>query len=102
MSMEKILCAATWYKDLPTPSHKPKNIDRGMVLCGHNHAQILHQVLSLTGKKQSESGEYIQGFLTTENRFVDRIEGALIWENQGGKLKYNKKELFSEDIIYHK
>ena len=100
--MEKILCAATHYKNLNRPALQPNNISQGIVICGHNHAQILHVLFSLTGKKQSESGEYVQGFLTTDNRFVDRIEGASIWLKQGNKLNYHSDQLFSEDINHTK
>lgn len=96
--MERILCAATWFSDLKTPHHGVDNILTGIVLCGHNHAQILHQLLALTGKKQHEAGGYTQGFLTNRNRFVTRKEGAIIWQNQGGKLNYHSDQLFSEDV----
>lgn len=53
---------------------------------------------SVTGLKNFEAGESIQGFLTNYNRFVDRIEGAEIAWKAGqlqGKLD---REMFSEDL----
>lgn len=98
--VEKIICSAIWYKDLPTPVFNPKNIDKGIVFCGHRHVQCLHQMCAMTGKKQHEAGEEIQGFLTNLNRFVDREEGAIIAIKslQIDNLKYSQTELYSEDI----
>jgi len=77
MEQEKILCAATWYKEFPHQVHGPKNIDTGVVIGGKSHAQIYTALNSLTGKREvtEEVGEFVQGFLTTHNRFVDRHEG---------------------------
>lgn len=108
--MEKILCAAIWYKELDKMSDRwvpnvegyirPKNVDRGIVICGYRHPSCLYTMVAITGKRSvtSECGEYVQGFLTSENRFVDREEGAKIFVACGGKLKYSTKDLFSEDL----
>lgn len=95
---EYILCAAIWYKDHPTPKYGPTNIDRGVVLCGHRHGPIIHQHVALMGKRQAEMGEYVQGFLTSENRFVDRFVGATIHMANGGELSSSQERLFSEDL----
>lgn len=108
--MERILCAAIWYKELDKMSDKwvpniegyirPKNIDRGIVICGYRHPSCMYTMIAITGKRSVyvECGEYVQGFLTSENRFVDREEGAQIFVKCGGKLNYSSKELFSEDL----
>lgn len=77
---EYILCAATWYQELETSHTNPKNIDKGVVLCGYRHGDIIYQLLSLTGKRSVEPvcGKYVQGFLTNTNRFVDRQEAYKI------------------------
>jgi hypothetical protein len=97
---ETILCSAIWYKELPTPVFNPVNIEKGIVFCGHRHPHCLHQQIAMTGKKQHEVGEYIQGFLTSENRFVDREEAAKIAlvANQIDRLNYSNKSLYSEDL----
>jgi len=59
--MEKIVCSAIWYKDLPTPAHKPVNIDKGIVFCGLGHVFCLHQMVAMTGKYSHQVGEYIVG-----------------------------------------
>ena len=98
---EYILCAAIWYKKQPTPKIQVLNIDEGLVMCGHRHGHIIHQFVALTGKRsiKTECGEYVQGFITNTDRFVDRKEAALIaiCANQVNVTKVGK-ELFSEDL----
>ena len=99
---EYIICAAIWYKEqaqLPNV-YNPKNITTGVVLCGHRHNYIIGQCIGLLGKKQFEMGEYIQGFLTSKNRFLDREEAAKLAIECGQikELQYSDCELFSEDI----
>lgn len=108
--MENIICAAVWYKELDKMSEKwvpnvegfmrPKNIDKGIVICGYRHPSCMYTMIAITGKRSvlTECGEYEQGFLTSENRFVDREEGAKIFVKNGGKLNYSNIELFSEDL----
>jgi len=100
---EKILCAAIWYKELPTQNFLCKNITQGIVVCGLRHGNCIDIVKNLSGLRTVKIspdgvGENIQGFLTNKNRFVDRTEGALIHLKNGGKLNYSTKELYSEDL----
>jgi hypothetical protein len=100
---EKILCAAIHYENLPKPVHSVKNKDKGLTLCGHDHAAIIGLCTVLLNKKQHELQPYEQGFLTSENRFVDRKEA---WEiavraKQLMNVKnLNGGTLYSEDINY--
>jgi hypothetical protein len=103
--MEKILCAAIWYKELPLVKPEvleprgfsPYNVDKGLVFCGWRHPNCIYQKVALTGLRDAESGENVQGFLTSENRFVDREEAAQI-AFDAGQTKENKIRLFSEDL----
>ncbi len=106
---EYILCAAIHYldleynelfKDIPKDALLPVNCDRGIVFCGYRHPHCMYTMVVLTGKRQCEAGEEIQGFLTSKNRFVDRVEGAKIALESGQikKLKYHSDRLFSEDL----
>jgi hypothetical protein len=106
---EKIICAAIWYKEIPLkktiPDVLPKNCDRGLVISGHRHGQCMWVMGSLTGLRSVMNapdgvGDYVQGFLTSKNRFVDREEAAQIWlkESPNNKLNYSSTELYSEDI----
>jgi len=105
MADEKIICSAVWYKELPLKKNDipksniyPVNVDRGIVFCGYRHPHCLYSMVALTGLRQCEAGEEVQGFLTNKNRFVDREEGARIHLANGGKLNYSSKRLFSEDL----
>ena len=108
MMQEKILCAAIWYKDLPLvkifeSNVLPVNCDRGIVFCGHRHPHCMYSMCSITGKRSvtPEVGEYIQGFLTDKNRFVDRKEARKIAFDAGqlaGREVSGRHELFSEDL----
>ncbi len=55
--------------------------------------------LSLEDEDEDKiAGKSIQGFLTSENRFVDRKEAAKIHVANGGKLNYSDASLYSEDL----
>lgn len=98
---EQVMCAANWYPELPTPHYNPSNIDKGIVFSGVSHVHCLHQMVAMTGKRQSEVKE-VDGFLTTHNRFIDRKEAAKIALEQGQikKLRYSSTDLFSEDLRF--
>ena len=107
MNEEKIYCSAIWYKDLKLSNiRNPDNVDRGVVVIGHRHGDIIKNVYNLLGLRSVEKGKdsvgkYEQGFLTTKNRFVDRKEGAQIafLQNQIKDLStFNKDCLYSEDL----
>ena len=97
---ERILISAIWYKDLETSRIKPVNVDNGLVLCGFRHDDIISQMFSL-GKRTVfvDVGEYEQGFLTSENRFVDRIEAKEIAIKSDQLIRNRSSDrLFSEDL----
>lgn len=96
--MEQILCAAIWLKDVERASNRPINTPGGIVFCGYRHGHCISQINAITGKKLFELGEHVQGFLTNKNRFVDREEGGKIFMENGGKLKFSSRDLFSEDL----
>jgi hypothetical protein len=96
MNQERIICAAIWYKDFESPVHTVKNV-KGLVLCGYRHGMIIGQCSVLSGKPQHKMGEYLQGFLTSENRFVDRVEARKIHLSNGGTSEFDD-ELYSEDL----
>lgn len=109
-SIEKIVCSAIWYIELPLtltneyikikPLILPKNIDRGIVFCGLRHTNCMYTMIATTGRRSVEidCGKYVQGFLTSDNKFVNREQAAIIFVANGGKLNYSSKELFSEDL----
>ena len=91
-----ILCAAIWFQDGIKHLHQPINIDNGLVVLGYRHGNCFYTTMVLKSMKQFMN---IQGFLTSKNRFVDRIEAKKIAYNasQIDSLDGNK-ELFSEDL----
>jgi hypothetical protein len=107
MTNEYILCAAIWYRDLPTQRLLPKNVDKGIVVCGHRHGHCIDTMRSL-GTLRTVTfaadgvGEHEQGFLTNTNRFVDRLE-ALEIAKEANQIKLNevineRVGLFSENL----
>ncbi len=103
---EYILCAAIWYKDIPIKKDIPDNVrpincEKGLVFCGYRHAHCMYTMVSVTGIRsvESEVGEYVQGFLTSKNRFVDREEAMIIAEEADQIIGYtHSNRLFSEDL----
>jgi hypothetical protein len=102
--MERIYCAAIWYKEMPTAKYMPKNIETGLVVEGHRHADIIRTMLNLLGKRtcsngENCAGESIQGFVTNENRFVDRREAMKIARDAHQIISDTTfAELYSEDL----
>ncbi len=96
---EIILCAAIWYKEQPISKRNPINIIEGVVVCGHRHCDCISTFVALSGKRSilPQCGEYVQGFLTNKNRFVDREEAAII-AFDAEQIKEETNKLFSEDL----
>lgn len=97
--IEYVACAAIWYKDQPTAKILPVNIDKGVVVCGLRHGHCIHTFVALTSKRSviPECGEYVQGFITNKDRFVDRKEADEI-AFKAGQIDKPDGCLFSEDI----
>lgn len=102
--MERVYSAAIWYKDLPTAKYMPTNIDRGVVVEGHRHADIIRTVLNLLGKRtvqfgENSAGETEQGFVTSTNRFVNRVDAMKIAREANQLIEETTfLELYSEDL----
>ncbi len=97
---EYIMCAAVHYMDDKEHVHQPINVTSGYVVCGHRHHNIHPLVHYLLGSRPNQDGilcTYISGFLTSKNRFVDRIEGRDI-ANKSGQCDKKEGILFSEDV----
>lgn len=103
---EYIVCAANHYNDGIERTFNPKNIDTGLVICGHRHHNCIQMFAELRGfPYSSESLEVmrteIQGFLTSKNRFVDRYEALVIALENNQVLDIEdvrENKLFSEDL----
>lgn len=93
---EKVLCAAIWIQDESLkPVHNCTNVSYGVVLCGYRHGHIVSQHTMLTGKRLPLV-KHVQGFLTTKNRFLDRVEAHKLFSTYA--TPEFKDELYSEDL----
>ena len=103
---ERILCAANYYNDGKEHTFKPKNIREGFVICGHRHHNCINIFAQMVGFPYSEDAHRlhnteVQGFLTSTNRFVDRIEGLIIAKNADQLIPEEAirgDRLFSENL----
>lgn len=103
VSIHYIICAAVWYDDGKEHVHQPKNIKSGFVVCGRRHHNcfitsfILNGEQSVQTKVKDEDWVIKQGFITSDDRFVDRKEAGQI-AFDAGQIKKMTKRLFSEDL----
>lgn len=98
-----ILCAAILYDDGKEHMHQVKNIDTGFVVCGRRHHNCFITSFILNGEDgiqsliRNKDWKVKQGFVTSDDRFVDRKEGGVIAYEAGQTDKLTKC-LFSEDL----
>lgn len=98
---EYIVCAGVHFINDDEYIHQPKNIKTGFVIAGHRH----HNCFMTAGIFNLDRKDYniSQGFITSNNRFVDRKFARKI-ANKAGQVKVLTnadgiiKELFSEDL----
>lgn len=68
-----------------------------LILTGKNHADIIWTVSVVYKESEVKVTQNMQGFVTSEGRFVNRREAAEI-AYIAKQITKRKKELFSEDI----
>jgi len=92
-----ILCSAIHILDGKLYSNQPYNIDTGLVVSGRRHSDCYTTLMGLCFKFV-DGYKDIQGFITSDNRFVDRYEAyeIAVVSNQI-EIRYNRL-LISEDI----
>lgn len=100
--MERILCAAIWdTAGISCLPQGPINLGgNGFVVCGLRHCDCV-QTLSLMQDGVHIKQGCIHGFLTSKNRFVNRVEGLKIATKANqivGEKHHPKDELCSEDL----
>lgn len=81
MKPEYIICAAIHYKDGKVHPHMPKNIETGVVVAGLRHCNAMMTAKAMLGDdvyNKLNIGREGQGFITSQNRYVDRKEGFRI------------------------
>jgi hypothetical protein len=95
---EYIICAAIHYKDGEKYKHQPRNIASGYVLCGRRHSDVIHAHFILCSKS-THSETSVQGFLTSRNNFLDRIEAGRLALSIGQVIDFTEgDELISEEL----
>jgi len=98
MKPEYILCSAIHFDDGKEHIHAPTNVLSGFIICGRRHHNCFAQIASLgIDRKQILEYKQTQGFLTNQDRFLDRGEALIV----AYKAKQTDKcigELFSEDL----
>jgi hypothetical protein len=94
---EYILSAAIHYNDGNKHEHQPKNIEQGVVIGGRRHHNCFMTLFALKGKDGYEKKSITQGFITSFDRFVDRVEGAKI-AHAAKQTAQLESPLFSEDL----
>lgn len=102
---EGIMSSAVWLKDNKEYDYQPVNIKTGFVVQGRSHAQCLQlikAIVSLT-KGSRDQVKYVsseQGFITSNFRWVDRVEARQIAMKSKQLLRHNNlHSLYSEDIF---
>jgi hypothetical protein len=94
MKQEFIICSAIWVEDGIKRLHQPSNIESGIVVCGWRHFNCIALIKELYPEKLPL---HVQGFITSDGRFVDRIEGCNL-AFLSGQVKQKDKPLMSEDL----
>jgi hypothetical protein len=100
--LEYIVCSAVWFKINEEYKHQPINITYGLVVTGLRHSNCfstVYQLLQGQGIRHSNGTlvDHEQGFLTSKNRFLNRIDSAQIAFKQG-QISKEVDELLSEHL----
>ena len=91
-----IVCAAIWYSDGIQYDAQPKNIDLGYVMCGRRHHNIIILHAELLNIKTAKKNT-VQGFLTSDDRFVTRKQAGKI-AFECGQISKESNCLTSEEL----
>lgn len=94
-----LICSAIYYDDGVVRPHQPKNINQGIVVCGRRHYNCF-VVLKEMFPNKNYKRNCIQGFLTSDNNFLNREQSLKIAKESGqvrNKLIAGCK-LTSEDL----
>ena len=93
-----ILCAAIWYDDGITRPNLPLNVATGVVICGRRHSCCRATWHLLLGSLLiADLVKATDGFLTSDDRFVDRREAGEI-AYAAGQIKEKVANLSSCDL----
>lgn len=105
MAEAKIISSAIHYDDGVEYVNQPTNISTGFVVAGrrhHNCVTIFAILTKLSGLERASKYKQIQGFLTSDDRFVDRAEAGKIALRSGQvkELKHNGGDKLDSSDLY--
>jgi hypothetical protein len=92
-----IICAAIWFKDGKKYSHQPRNVESGFVAFGRRHYNCYLSMSPDGDFSKMNFSDNEQGFLTSDDRFLDRKESGLL-AFEVGQIDKLTECLFSEDL----
>ena len=92
-----IICSAIYVLNDKIYKAQPRNIKEGFVITGRRHSDCYNTLICLN-YDINKNFEDIQGFLTSNNRFVDRKEAYNIALECGQIEERENKLLISEDL----
>lgn len=76
-------------------------VSNTLIIRGHRHGDCFKKIAEMATTKKEREG-LVQGFITSKNRFVDRVEGRKIQDKAGipsvNPEGYMPGTLFSEDL----
>lgn len=103
MKKEYIVCSAIWLKS-PGQSFNclVGSVPNGIVLTGLRHKDCLSLVSSLVPIELIPEFEIIEGFLTSENKFVNRVAARFIAKQAGQITQEQYQEIteLNSDLIF--
>ena len=88
-TVEYILCSAIHFNNDAVDRKEISGIKTGLLICGRRHSDIFNTMFNIYNgdidrfKKDYPIDKVVQGFLTSNNRFVDRKEAFLIAKKSG-------------------
>jgi len=90
-----ILCAAIHWVDGPTSEHLPKNLKKGLVICGRRHHNCFSTLFAFD--LDYDKSEINQGFISSDDRFLTRKQAAKM-AFKFGQIDKPANCLVSEDL----
>lgn len=112
MKKEFVLCAAIYINDGEVHEGQPQNIQIGFVICGRRHHNCYQTIKDLCGENvNSKYGKLIsamssdeirkhQGFITSEDRYVDRKDAwKIAKENEQIQFGLESSENEEDSIL---
>jgi len=91
-----VLCAAIWYDDGEESPSNVHNIKTGQVILGYRHSNC-YQILKQLYPDRRYLKDCVEGFLTSNDLFIDRTQGAKLAYDQ---RQCNQVEILTSECLY--